>query len=70
MGDHHMNPAEAVRALIDCGAETALAHHHGTFQLTDESIDAPRLALTEALNTTGISSECFVALRPGQVWQL
>jgi L-ascorbate metabolism protein UlaG (beta-lactamase superfamily) len=64
MGDHHMSPDEAVRALIDCGAETALAHHHGTFQLTDESIDAPRLALTEALNTTGISSEGFAALRP------
>jgi L-ascorbate metabolism protein UlaG (beta-lactamase superfamily) len=70
MGDHHMNPAEAVQALIDCGAEIALAHHHGTFQLTDEPIDAPGLALTEALNTAGISSERFAALRPGQVWQL
>jgi L-ascorbate metabolism protein UlaG (beta-lactamase superfamily) len=70
MGDHHMSPDEAVRALIDCGAETALAHHYGTFQLTDESIDAPRLALTEALNTTGISSERFAALRPGQVCQV
>lgn len=70
MGDHHMNPAEAVQALIDCGAEIALAHHHGTFQLTDESIDAPFLALTEALNMAGISPERFAALRPGQVWQL
>jgi L-ascorbate metabolism protein UlaG (beta-lactamase superfamily) len=45
MRDHHMNPDEAVRALIDCGAEIALAHHYGTFQLTDEPIDAPGLAL-------------------------
>jgi L-ascorbate metabolism protein UlaG (beta-lactamase superfamily) len=70
MRDHHMNPAESVQALIDCGAEIALAHHHGTFQLTDEPIDAPCLALTEALNAAGISPERFAALRPGQVWQL
>lgn len=65
-----MNPAEAVRALVDCGAELALAHHHGTFQLTDEAIDAPVLALKEALNAAGIAPERFVALRPGEAWQL
>jgi L-ascorbate metabolism protein UlaG (beta-lactamase superfamily) len=70
MRDHHMNPPEAVQALIDCGGELALAHHHGTFQLTDEPIDAPFLALMEALNVAGISPERFAALRPGQVWQL
>jgi L-ascorbate metabolism protein UlaG (beta-lactamase superfamily) len=69
MRDHHMNPAEAVQALIDCGADVALAHHHGTFQLTDEAIDAPRLALGAALQAAGISPERFLVLRPGQVWQ-
>jgi L-ascorbate metabolism protein UlaG (beta-lactamase superfamily) len=70
MSDHHMDPAEAVQALIDCGAEIALAHHHGTFQLTDEPIDAPVLALAEALNAAGIAPQRFTALRPGQVCQL
>jgi L-ascorbate metabolism protein UlaG (beta-lactamase superfamily) len=70
MGDHHMDPAEAVQALIDCDAEIALAHHHGTFQLTDEPIDAPVLALAEALNAAGIAPQRFTALRPGQVCQL
>jgi L-ascorbate metabolism protein UlaG (beta-lactamase superfamily) len=70
MSDHHMNPTEAVQALIDCGGERALAHHHGTFQLTDEAIDAPLLALMAALNAAGISPERFAAPRPGQVWQL
>ena len=70
MRDHHMNPTEAVRALIDCGAELALAHHHGTFQLTDEAIDAPLGTLTEALKVAGISPERFRTLRPGQVWEL
>jgi L-ascorbate metabolism protein UlaG (beta-lactamase superfamily) len=70
MRDQHMNPAEAVQALIDCGAEMALAHHFGTFQLTDEAIDAPVLALSEALQRTGISPQRFLALRPGQVFEL
>ena len=67
MRDQHMNPAEAVQALVDCGAERALASHHGTFQLTDEAIDAPVVALGEALQAAGIAPERFRALRPGEV---
>jgi L-ascorbate metabolism protein UlaG (beta-lactamase superfamily) len=70
MRDQHMNPAESVQALIDCGAEIALAHHYGTFQLTDEPFDAPLAALADALTAAGISPTRFRALRPGQVWQL
>jgi L-ascorbate metabolism protein UlaG (beta-lactamase superfamily) len=70
MQDQHMNPAEAVQAFIDCGAEWALGHHYGTFQLTDESIDAPLIALGEALHSAGIPATQFRTLRPGQVWQL
>jgi hypothetical protein len=68
MRDMHMNPAEAVQALLDCGAETALASHFGTFQLTDEAIDAPVIALADALKLAGIPPERFRALKPGQVW--
>src|SRR5215472_14805607 len=68
MRDMHMNPAEAVQALRDCGAELALAHHYGTFQLTDEPIDAPVLALSEALQAAGIAPARFPTLRPGQVF--
>jgi L-ascorbate metabolism protein UlaG (beta-lactamase superfamily) len=70
MCDQHMNPAESVQAFIDCGAELALAHHFGTFQLTDEAIDAPLVALAEALSVAGIARESFRALQPGQVWEL
>jgi L-ascorbate metabolism protein UlaG (beta-lactamase superfamily) len=70
MRDQHMNPAEAVQAFIDCGAESALAHHYGTFQLTDEAIDAPLIALEAALQAAEISPERFQALRPGQVRQI
>ena len=70
MKDQHMNPSDAVKALADCGAELALAHHHGTFQLTDEAIDAPVVALGEALKEAKIPPERFAALMPGQVVEI
>ena len=70
MKDQHMNPSDAVKALADCGAQEALAHHHGTFQLTDEAIDAPVIALDEALKEAKIPPERFAALKPGQVVEI
>ncbi|MFT4122100.1 MBL fold metallo-hydrolase [Bradyrhizobium sp.] len=70
MRDQHMNPEDAVKALSDCGAQQALGHHHGTFQLTDEAIDAPAKALVEALDAAKIPQERFVAMKPGQVVEL
>jgi L-ascorbate metabolism protein UlaG (beta-lactamase superfamily) len=70
MRDQHMNPQEAVMAFADCGAELALAHHHGTFKLTDEAIDAPVVALSRALERAGIGQEKFRVLRPGQSWEI
>ena len=69
MREQHMNPAESVQAFVDCGAEFALAHHYGTFQLTDEVIDAPVAALADALLDAAIPAARFRALRPGEVWQ-
>ena len=70
MRDQHMNPSDAVKALAECGAAQALAHHHGTFQLTDEAIDAPAEALRAALDEAQIPCERFVALKPGQVVEI
>jgi len=70
MRDQHMNPADAVTALTDCGAEQALAHHHGTFQLTDEAIDAPAIALGVALDEAKVARERFAVLKPGQVFEI
>jgi len=69
MRDQHMNPAESVQAFVDCGAKHALGHHYGTFQLTDEAIDAPLVALADALQAAAIPAERFRTLRPGEVWQ-
>jgi L-ascorbate metabolism protein UlaG (beta-lactamase superfamily) len=68
MHDQHMNPAESVQAFGDCGAECALAHHYGTFKLTDEGIDAPVKALTAARTAAGIGDDRFRVLMPGEVW--
>jgi L-ascorbate metabolism protein UlaG (beta-lactamase superfamily) len=70
MQDQHMNPSDAVKALADCGAEQALAHHHGTFQLTDEAIDAPVEALRATLDEANIPRQRFGVLKPGQVFEL
>ncbi|MCA1454866.1 MBL fold metallo-hydrolase [Bradyrhizobium sp. BRP22] len=70
MRDQHMNPADAVKAFADCGAAQALAHHHGTFQLTDEGIDAPAIALQEALDQAEVPRDKFAVLKPGQVFEI
>jgi L-ascorbate metabolism protein UlaG (beta-lactamase superfamily) len=48
MSPIHMAPDEALKAHHILGAKTSIAIHHGTFQLTDESLGAPRREL-EAL---------------------
>jgi L-ascorbate metabolism protein UlaG (beta-lactamase superfamily) len=65
-----MNPEDAVQAYRDLGAEFALGHHYGTFQLTDEAIDAPPAALAAARTAAGLSAEQFRLLKPGETWEL
>ena len=59
MRDQHMNPDEAVQAHLILSAEHSVAMHFGTFQLTDEGIDAPALALAVSLQTRHVSPASF-----------
>jgi L-ascorbate metabolism protein UlaG (beta-lactamase superfamily) len=70
MREQHMNPDEAVLAFADCGAELALGHHFGTFQLTDEAIDAPTLALAAARAKASLAADRFRTMQPGEIWEL
>ncbi len=66
--DQHVNPAEAVQIMQDCGAKQALGVHWGTFALTDEPQSAPEQDLRSALETARIPEERFLAMRPGDCW--
>jgi L-ascorbate metabolism protein UlaG (beta-lactamase superfamily) len=66
MGDHHMNPDDAVRAHVDVGARISIAMHFGFFRLTDEGFDEPVHDLSRALVAHGISPEAFRVLDVGE----
>ena len=66
----HMNPDDAVQAHALLKTDASLAVHFGTFQLTDEGIDAPVQDLTTALQAHGTATERFRALTPGQGWDV
>lgn len=66
MAEQHMNPAEAVMAMQDLGAQQAVGLHWGTFPLTDEGWDAPRKDLAVALRKAEIAAEQFPALLAGE----
>ena len=65
MSEQHCNPEEAVRIHRKVGATRSIGVHWGTFQLTDEGIDAPAIALKSALAQSGVPIQAFRALEPG-----
>jgi L-ascorbate metabolism protein UlaG (beta-lactamase superfamily) len=70
MRGEHMNPSDAVEALRLSGADIALGHHWGTFQLTTEAHEQPAADLADALRRAGVPDDRFMAMRPGQVFAL
>ena len=70
MRAQHVDPEESVQIFRDVGAAYGLAHHWGTFRLTDEAIDEPPKRLADALAQTGIAPGRFVTRRPGEVFDV
>ena len=70
MRDSHISPADAVDIFTRLRAADALGVHWGTFQLSNEAIDAPRRALHAALLTHGIAPNRFRALEAGVGWNI
>lgn len=66
MGNVHLNPADAVQAFRDLGTRRAVGMHFGTFQLTDEAIDAPLDALAAARTAAGLDAAAFTTLDFGE----
>ena len=70
MASQHVNPAEAVQIHLDLGAKRSVGVHWGTFELTDESLDAPPLALAEARAAKGLADQQFFVMAVGETRKL
>ncbi len=66
MAGQHMDPAEAVQAHLDLGANRSIGMHFGTIQLTEEPIDEPLHALARARRDAGVADEAFTTLDVGE----
>lgn len=58
MQHQHVDPAEAVQIMLDCGARRAFGHHWGTFQMTYEPREAPRRNSTACSTRAGFRATC------------
>jgi L-ascorbate metabolism protein UlaG (beta-lactamase superfamily) len=70
MKDQHQNPEEAVAGFRACGARHALAHHWGTFQLTNEAREEPPARLSAAMAAADLAEGAFRAIPPGASWDV
>jgi Beta-lactamase superfamily domain len=67
MQAQHVNPEEAVRIMLDCGAGRAFGRHWGTFRLTHQPAEAPAADLARALAAQGLLPERFARPQAGPV---
>jgi len=67
---NHIGPDQAVTAFGQLGAAYALGVHWGTFELTSEGIDQPRIELHCALTRARIEQRRFRATEVGQTWMI
>ena len=70
MSAQHVNPQEAVQIHRDIGAKLSVGVHWGTFQLTDEPLDAAVADLARARNLAGVREDEFIVLRHGASMRL
>lgn len=66
MKDAHMNPEEAVQAHLDLNSQISIGKHFGTFPLTDEGVDEPKIDLKKHLKIKNLTSESFLTLEEGE----
>lgn len=70
MKNQHVNPAEAVQVALDLQVPRSFGMHWGTFILTDEAIEEPRMALAQELVDRELPADFFVAPTPGAILTL
>jgi L-ascorbate metabolism protein UlaG (beta-lactamase superfamily) len=67
MASSHMNPAEAVRAFRELGADRLLIVHWGTFRLGDEPVHLPPVEIRREMDRAGFL-ERLVHLNHGETY--
>jgi L-ascorbate metabolism protein UlaG (beta-lactamase superfamily) len=66
MGEQHIAPEDVLQAFDDLGAQTFLAMHWGTFDLTDEPLDhGARSLLPRLLAERGLDPERYAVVAHG-----
>jgi N-acyl-phosphatidylethanolamine-hydrolysing phospholipase D len=70
MQTQHINAEEALRVHFDLGAKASLGIHWGTFELTDEALDEPPMALARARQALNVPERTFYTLAIGQTRRL
>lgn len=70
MKDQHVDPDEAVQIHHDVKARLSIGIHWGSFELTDEPLDAPIGELARARAQRGVSDDDFILLRHGETRRL
>ena len=65
MRPQHVDPPEAVQLHRELKVRHSLAIHWGAFELADDSLDAPVIALQEALRQSDLNEQEFWVLRQG-----
>ena len=66
----HINPEEAVKAHLELRSKKSLGIHFGTFQLTNEKIDQPKIDLNLARIRLKVLKEQFFAPQFGKVYNM
>lgn len=66
MGNHHMDPQQAVALWQQLGRPKAVPIHWGVFELADESLDMPPQELSDELQAREEQGNKFIPLRIGQ----
>ncbi|EPG66217.1 MBL fold metallo-hydrolase [Leptospira wolffii] len=61
----HMNPSDAIQAHKDLGSKLSIGMHFGTFQQTEESIDAPVDELKKEILRTELNPDRFIVQKEG-----
>jgi L-ascorbate metabolism protein UlaG (beta-lactamase superfamily) len=70
MQDSHIGPLEAADIFTRLGAAYGLGVHWGTFQLSNEAIDAPPRLLAQAMRARHVAKDRFRTTEVGTGWNV